>query len=146
MEQGRVAVLVHSTLSHCQKHAYQEWSHWNLWWQSYGQDKKCFIKSKGNNSKPVQGRVKVLVHCTSSQCPKHAYHVWSHLKLWWQSYAPDKESKTSRTRTTPTRTQTPPTKVIRICSLFRRHTHKEHWISTIKWMFWVDLYKESNKY
>jgi len=26
-EQGRVTVLVHCTLSHCQKHAYHVWSH-----------------------------------------------------------------------------------------------------------------------
>jgi len=30
-EQGRGTVLVQCTLSHCQKHAYQVWSHSNLW-------------------------------------------------------------------------------------------------------------------
>jgi hypothetical protein len=44
-----------------------------------------------NNSKTEQGRVTVLVHCTSSHCQKHPYQVWSHLNLWWQSYAPDKK-------------------------------------------------------
>ena len=28
-----------------------------------------------------QGRVMVLVHCTSRHCQKHAYQVWSHLDL-----------------------------------------------------------------
>ena len=30
MEQGRVTVLVHCTLSHCQKHAYQVWNDLDL--------------------------------------------------------------------------------------------------------------------
>jgi hypothetical protein len=38
-------------------------------------------QSKRNNSKMEQGRVKVLVQCTSSYCQKHAYQVWSHLDL-----------------------------------------------------------------
>jgi len=42
--ESNVTVLVHCTSSHCNKHAYQVWSHLNLWWQSYHQDKKCSIK------------------------------------------------------------------------------------------------------
>ena len=38
-----------------------------------------------------QSRVTVHVHCTSSQCQKHAYKVWSHSKLWLQSYTRDKK-------------------------------------------------------
>jgi len=44
MEQGRVAVLVNSPSSHCEKHAYQVWIHMNLFWQSHTPDKKCSLK------------------------------------------------------------------------------------------------------
>jgi len=43
--------------------------------------------------KMEQGRVSVLVQYTSCYCQKHAYQVWSHLDLQWQSYALDKENK-----------------------------------------------------
>ena len=42
----------------------------------------------------------------------HAYQVWNDLDLQWQSYAPDKEIRMP---------PPPPTKVIPICRLFRRH-------------------------
>ena len=38
-----------------------------------GQDMLYKNQSKGNNSKMEQGRVMVLVQCTSSHCQKHAY-------------------------------------------------------------------------
>ena len=45
-------IFVHCTLSHCQKHAYQAWSHLKLWLQSYAPDKKCSVKSiKGEKIK-----------------------------------------------------------------------------------------------
>jgi len=134
-KQGRVTVLVHCTLSHCQKHTYQVYSHLNLWWQSYAPDKEIWTppptkviplcrlvvrlhsgqemlyknQSKGNHLKTKQGRVTVLLQCTLSHCQKHAYQVWSHLDLRWQSYAPDKEIQTP-----------PPTKVISLCRLVVR--------------------------
>ena len=32
------------------------------------------------------------MHCTSSHCKEHAYQIWSHLSLWWQSFVPDKKT------------------------------------------------------
>ena len=55
-----------------------------------------------------QGKVTVLVHCIWRHCQKHAYQVWSHLDLWWQIYALDKEIGTM---------PQPPTKVIPSCHL-----------------------------
>ena len=46
-EQGRVMVFLHSPSSHCKKNEYQVWSHLNIRWQCYAQDKKCFLKNKG---------------------------------------------------------------------------------------------------
>jgi len=65
--------------------------------QTYGNNVMLWTRNvflnqlKGNNSKTKQGRVTFLVHWTSSHCQKHAYQVWSHSNLWWQSYAPDKK-------------------------------------------------------
>ena len=84
-EQGRDTVLGHCTSRHCQKYAYQAWSHLilNLWRKHYAPDKNALYNLlKGNNSKTEQGIVTVRVHCTLSHCQKHAYQVWSHLNLW----------------------------------------------------------------
>ena len=56
----------------------------------------------------------------------HAYQVWNDLDLQWQSYAPDKEI-----RTTPPPLMPPPTKVIPICHLYRRHNRQHKNDSTI---------------
>jgi len=72
------------------------------------------INQRGINKN--RNKVELRFLCTALRviARKNAYQVWSHLDLWWQSYAPDMESGTTRTRTT----RTPPTKVIPICRLF----------------------------
>ena len=95
-------------------------------------------QTKGNYLKMEQSRFAVLVHRTSSHCQKHANQVYSHLNLWWQSYALDKKYSTNQSMGNNSKTeqgrvtivvhcstsfcQKPTlTKVIPICRLDRRH-------------------------
>jgi len=41
LDQGKITAIVHCSFSHCKKYAYQVWSHFNLWWQSYTPDKNA---------------------------------------------------------------------------------------------------------
>jgi len=58
-------IFVHCTLSHCQKHAYQAWSHLKLWLQSYALDKKCSVKSIKGEQFKKRNKVELRFLCSA---------------------------------------------------------------------------------
>jgi len=87
-------VLVQCTSCHCTKHAYQLWSHLNLWWQSYALDKKCSIKINQRGIIQEWNKKELWFLCTALQVFARNMHtkfgvIWTFddkVMLWTRKF------------------------------------------------------------